>query len=363
MPASGSPMLTVGSQPASINSTTSHPVRFIVVDLLEKFIVRGELWAAAESVTRSDTWLSVRFVLFTLVALPAWGASVALRYEAPDGCPDESALRQLVAARLGVDPFLPEAPAVVTVKVLSGSPLQAEVALESPGAPIRKKTLTGKDCTELMQSVAVTVALVVDPVLKRAEPAPEPVVVEKKPEPSLPPPAQPASAPVQPTPEPLHWALSVGGSANLGQGITAQPNLRLETRLRFAALVSLGLEGRIAFPVTGSLTQGQLTTSAMLGAVVPCLHFKWLAGCADFTAGALRLEGQALASARAASVFHAAVGLRLIFSVPLTEHFAVGAMLEGQVPLTRATALVGNERVWTVPPVGGGLGFWVSLVL
>jgi hypothetical protein len=306
----------------------------------------------------------VRLVFLTLIAFPAWGASVALKYEAPPQCPDEPALRQLVAARLGVDPFLPEAPSVVTVKVASGAPLQAEVALESPNAPVRRKTLTGKDCTELMQSVAVTVALVVDPVLKRVE-----LEVEKKPEPEPAPlpvvaPA-PAPEPQKPAPpvEPLHWQLSVGGSANLGQAITAQPNLRLETRLRIATLFSLGLEGRIAFPVTGSLAQGQLTTSAMLGAIVPCLHWKWLAGCADFTAGALRLEGQALASARAASVFHAMVGLRAIFSVPLGEHFAIGAMLEGQVPLTRATALVGTERVWTVPPVGGGVGIWITLIL
>jgi hypothetical protein len=305
----------------------------------------------------------VRLVFLTLLAFPAWGASVALRYEAPAGCPDEPSLRQLVAARLGVDPFLPEAPSVVIVKVSPGATLQAEVALESPNAPTRRKTLTGRDCTELMQSVAVTVALVVDPVLKRVEPE---VVEERKPDPA-PPPSQPAPAPAlvpAPTPaEPLHWILSVGGSANFGQAITAQPNLRFETRLRTGPLFSIGLEGRIAFPVTGSLTQGQLTTSALLGAVVPCLHYKWLAGCADFTAGSLRLEGQALASARAASVFHAMVGLRARFTVPITEFFALGAFLEGQVPLTRATALVGTERVWTVPPIGGGVGLWVSLVL
>jgi hypothetical protein len=308
----------------------------------------------------------VRVVLLTLMALPAWGASVALRYEAPAGCPDEPALRQLVAARLGVDPFLSEAPSVVTVKVSPGAPLQAEVALESPNAPIRRKTLTGRDCSELMQSVAVTVALVVDPVLKRVEPEPEPappppVVEEKKPEPA--PPAPPVQSPPEPPAEPLHWMLSVGGSANFGQAITAQPTVRFETRLRTGTLSSIGLEGRIAFPVTGSLTQGQLTTSALLGSVVPCLHYKWLAGCADFTAGSLRLEGQALAGARAASVFHAMVGLRARFSVPLSDFFAVGAFLEGQVPLTRASALVGTERVWTVPPIGGGLGLYVSLML
>lgn len=61
------------------------------------------------------------------------------------------------------------------------------------------------------------------------------------------------------------------------------------------------------------------------------------------------------------AVFHGSVGLRALFTVPATEHFAIGAMVEGQVPLTRATALVGTERVWTVPAVGVGL--WISLVL
>lgn len=199
----------------------------------------------------------------------------------------------------------------------------------------------------------------VDPVLKRADPpAPVAAAVEVKA------PAQPPPAPVL-TPSqapPLHWAVSVGGSANAGLSLGVQPTLRLEGRLR-APLWSIGLEGRFAWPVTGALMQGALTTSAVLGAVVPCLHWKWLAGCVDFSAGALRLEGQALATARAASVFHSSVGLRVLFTVPLHEHFAVGAMAEGQVPLTRATALVGSERVWTVPPVGGGLGLWVSWVL
>ncbi len=301
-------------------------------------------------------------VVLILVSLPAWGAAVALRYEAPAElrCPDENALRQLVAARLGADPFLPQAPSLVTVKVLAGTPVQAEVTLESPGTPLRRKTLSGVDCTELMHAVAVTVALVVDPVLKRADPpAPVAPAVEVK-APELPAPAPVVTA--APSEPPLHWAISVGGSANAGLSLGVQPTLRLEGRVR-APIWSIGLEGRFAWPVTGALTQGALTTSAVLGAVVPCLHWKWLAGCVDFSAGALRLEGQALATARAASVFHSSVGLRVLFTVPLHEHFAVGAMAEGQVPLTRATALVGSERVWTVPPVGGGLGLWVSLLL
>ena len=77
-------------------------------------------------------------VFLALVALPSWGAAVCLRYQPPLElrCPDENALRQLVAARLGADPFVADAPSVVTVKIVPGAPLQAEVALESPGSPL-----------------------------------------------------------------------------------------------------------------------------------------------------------------------------------------------------------------------------------
>jgi hypothetical protein len=300
-------------------------------------------------------------VFLALAALPSWGAAVSLRYQPPPElrCPDENALRQLVAARLGNDPFVADARSVVTVKIVPGTPLQAEAALESPGAPTRRKSLSGADCTELVQSVAVTVALAVDPLVKRPEAAPEPARVPEVVAPAPPPPPQPTPHPEESA---LRWSLGAGASANLGLSIGPQPTLRLEGRAR-STVWSLGLEGRFAWPVTGTLRQGALTTSAVLGAIVPCLHWRWLAGCADVSAGALRLEGQALAAARQATVFHASVGLRVLFLVPLTDHLGVGVMAEGQVPLTRATALVGTERVWSVDAVGGGLGLWVNVLL
>jgi hypothetical protein len=297
---------------------------------------------------------------------PSFGA-VSLRYEpAPDlACPDEAALRRLIAARVGHDPFVDDGEALVTVRLKAGPPVLGEVLLESPrGAAPRRKSLSGTDCASLLNSVAITVALTVDPLLRPA------------PAPSLPPPVvDAAEAPVQaPAPGPyekqapaappstMSASLSVGASVNLGLAPLAQPTLRLEGRLH-GSLWSVGLEGRFAWPVTGALTEGSLTTSAVLAAVVPCLTWKWLSGCADVSAGALRLEGLELSAARAATVFHASVGLRAVVAVPLGERLRLGVMAEGQVPLTRASALVGTTRVWTVSPVGGGLGLWLTLVL
>lgn len=312
------------------------------------------------SVTDTSNDVRFRHALWVLVvSAPSWSASVSLRYEYPEAasCPDESALRQLVAARLGVDPFAQEAPARVTVRVTEGTPHQADVVLESPDAPTRRKTLTANTCADLIQLVAVTVALAVDPLIRKPEVAP-PVVAPAPVQPTPPAPVAPGQPPVAP----LRWSVSAGASVNLGLATGAQPNLRVEGRTR-GGLWSVGLEGRFAWPVTGALTQGALTTSAVLGAVVPCLHYKWLAGCAEVALGGLRLEGSALAAAQAATVFQALVGLRAQLQVPITERFSIGAMLEAEVPLTRATALVGTERVWTVPAFGGGLGLWLTFFL
>jgi hypothetical protein len=314
------------------------------------------------------TLVGLRLALLTLLLGQPSRAAVSLVYEpAPElSCPDEATLRRLIAARLGNDPFVDDGEALVTVRLKAGPPVFADVLLESPrGAAPRRKSLSGSDCTSLLNSVAITVALTVDPLLHQSEPPPvsaPPLVVESPPAPAPVPAPVITPAPVKQEPA-VRGSLSAGASLNLGLSLVVQPTLRLEGRLHFSVW-SLGLEGRFGWPVSGALPDGGLlTTSTVLGAVVPCLTWRWLSGCADLSLGALRLEGQALAAARQATVFHASVGLRALFTVPLGEHFGLGVMAEGQVPLTRASALVGSVRVWTVAPVGGGLGLWATLRL
>jgi hypothetical protein len=350
-------MVTVGSHPKSNAERRSpHVVRMpgncgvVCIPSLRDAFSFDDAQAA--------TSRAVRLVAIALfVALPASAATVSLSYRAPPECPDEATLRQLVAARLGNDPFVAEAPSRVSIQVVT--PTQAEVVLESPGTPTRRKSLTAQSCTELLQSVAVTVALVVDPLIKKPEPEAPPRVTEPEPKPA-PPPSPPVAE--VPAATPLRWRISAGATVNGGLAVGPQPVLRLAGRVH-GEVWSLGLEGRFAWPVLGQLAQGALSTSAILGAVVPCLHWKWLAGCADVSLGGLRLEGSALANATAATVFHASAGLRALLTLPVTERFAVSLMLEGQVPFTRARALVGSETVWAVWPVGFGGGAWLSWLL
>ncbi len=301
-------------------------------------------------------------LLFCVCSATAAAAPVSLVYEHPAnaGCPDESELRRLVAARLGTDPFVANAAAQVAVRIQSQEhQLQAEVVLENPvGTPRGKKVLTTKGpCVALASSVAMTVALIVDPVIKRVEQVP--VVVEIETEPiksatqSLP---VPASAPS------TQWQLAAGISGDAGLSLGLQPTMRLEGRARWS-LVSMGLEGRIGWPVSAALTQGRLRTSAFLAALVPCLHWWWLRGCADVTLGAMRLEGLDLIDARTSTVFQALVGLRMVLAIPIARWLQLAAMVSGTAALTRPSVIVGDSKVWTVPALGGGFGAWVIFPL
>lgn len=305
-------------------------------------------------------WLRL---ILVVVSTSASAASVGFHYERPAGseCPNESEMRRLIAARLGADVFTDPAQALVSVRIRHEDAFHAEIQLENPTGVARgKRVLSSDSCPALATSVAVTVALTIDPVIRRKDepPAPppvqEPVVAV---EPVIQPPKE--SPPAQ---TPVIWMLSAGASANTGLSLGFQPTLRLEGRVRWT-LFSMGLEGRFGWPVTGALPQGQLTTSSFLGAAVPCIHWKFLSGCLDASVGALRLEGQELIAARQGTVFQALIGARVLAAYPVTDWFSLALMIEGQAPLTRPSVLVGTTRVWTVPPLGGGLGGWLIFVL
>ncbi len=317
--------------------------------------------------------MRLRLVLSAwLVCGSAFAGPVTLRYERPAdlSCPQEAELRGLIAARLGSDPFVADADALVIVRIHphpTEDALQAEVLLEKPvGTAHGKKTLTspGKRCADLAASVAVTVALTVDSFVRRPDsaappaPLPPPPPVETAPPPAAP----PATRPPPRHPPSVDSSLALGASMALGLSVGPQPTLHLEGRARLERL-SVGLEGRFGWPVVGELPEGALATSALLGAVVPCLHAGGFSGCLELAAGALRLEGLALAGAQQASVFQALVGVRGQYALPVARGLSVALVAEGLVPLTRATALVGTTRVWTVPPVGGALGAWAIFLL
>lgn len=320
--------------------------------------------------------------LLALLALPAFAANVRLVYEraTPEhACPDESALRQLVAARLGKDPFSPVAASVVTVKLSGAGPFQSDVTLETPDSPPRRKTLNGAACLELLQSTAVAVALAVDPLLQKPEPQefvlpplppppPAPIRGPARPEPQPTPPA-PSNASklkdAEPEPElqPLTWSVSAAITANAGTSNIPQPTPRAEVRTGRNAW-SVGLEAQLSVPLTFRLsTGGWLSITVFRVGLVPCLTWKWFSGCVDVTLGAMGLEGGGLTASRGATVFFSSTELRAMLLIPFTSRFSAGAMGEVGFALSRPSAVVAGQTVWATSSVlgAGGLVFRFGL--
>jgi hypothetical protein len=112
-----------------------------------------------------------------------------------ESCPDESALRQAIAARVGYDAFFPWAPLTVTVEVTAeGRRLQGRVVVvDADGIEKGAQTLESADesCEELLASIALAVTVALDAASRTAA---------KIEEPAAPPPPPPA--PVAPSPAP-----------------------------------------------------------------------------------------------------------------------------------------------------------------
>lgn len=287
-----------------------------------------------------------------------WGATTA-------SCPDEQALRESVAARLGYDPFHERGDGAVRA-ALAGGPqgLRALVELRDRGGRItgsRQLTTASSDCRELFAAMALAICIAVDPfVLSRAPAAPP-----------APPPPPPAPAPCPDCPacppppvSPLRFRAGIGVQLDVGAlptlgslGVVAQAELRYRA-------FALALEGRIdpilgsasaAASMSTSMTAG-VSASLLLALVVPCARYRFVGFCALLGLGALQGRGVGLALANQATTFYAAAGARLSFEVPLHRRLALELHLDGLAPLTRTSLLVDGAAAWTTPSFGGGLG-------
>jgi hypothetical protein len=286
-----------------------------------------------------------------LAASVSAAGSARLVYAAPDGCPSQEQWRQLVAARIGKDPFVVDGRTLVRVTInRPETGWTAEVVVESPGSPTRRRTLTADECFDLAEATAVTVALSVEAIIKK--PDPQPVVETVAPVPV------PTPAPTPPEPPALTWSLGAGLGVMAGVAPSAIPVVRAEGRAR-ATWWSLGLEGRFHWPLTTALPGGfELAAGSLTGALVPCGHYRWFRACVDVAIGGLHLEGANVLQARGGWVFHASGGLRIGLMIPFNDTISAGLMAEGQVAFMRTSAVLvteqGFNRVWTYPLVGGG---------
>lgn len=309
------------------------------------------------------------------------GESSRLQYvrrEGAEQCPDESAFRLAVAARLGYDPFVAWAMNTIVVTVAGRADgLHAQIYLaDAAGRAHGSRELSSPigDCTQLLSAAALAVSIALDPMgVEAAKAQPKhgdsDVAPQASPEVSSSvsraesPHASPTdTAPHEtsklqaPDEHPTSFDLGVGSQLATGVapalalGWTASVRLRLDGR-------SLALQGRYDLPASAMVPDGGAVTSHLwLLSLEPCQRWTrlWICGLAQL--GSLRASGGAIANPMAESTLYAGAGGRIATELLPSEWLFLRMHVDLLGNLTRTILELRNAEAWRAPPLAAAVG-------
>ncbi len=300
------------------------------------------------------------------------------RERGADHCPDEAKLRQAVKARLGHDPFIEWSPRRVVVEIVAdGARLSAILRLVEDGGIVQSRSLLSTDkhdCAELIASVALAIAIHLEPDsamrVNRGEQAeseqPEEPVAEPAPNPPvLPSPKQPqvarathltVSAPKSATP----WAPAVRIGAVYLQGLEPHATLALKAgaSLRYGHIQAM-TELFSGLPDSKRYAAGGIRSHVIGATLLPCVSYQWLSACAEAMADLLWTQGVDVSVPVKATLVHVAVGARVEAAWQLSRTWAAMVGLDLLRNLTSTTLRLQQAELWRSPPYR--YAFWLAV--
>ncbi len=328
----------------------------------------------------------------SLRAAPAAGRVVKLVYaRAPEAarCPGQDEIERQVRARLGYEPFAPDASSTLRASIrTAGRGLQARIELRGPDGKVegvREIDSPEGDCDELTASVAFAVSMAIDPLAAVRAPA------SARPQPSPPVPARPesssrastalssssparvsppasassaappsrvvpaaSSAPV-PSARPTTLAVSGGVLIVSGQApdLSAGLSLGFDARRSWA---SLAIEARFLSATKEIATDRGISSSLTAGVLVPCVYVRRLFGCAVGMLGLMQGKDYGVETVHRDRLLFAAAGGRVGLHVVLDEPLWVRVSGELLVNLTPATLTLNRQPAWSSPLLTGVAG-------
>jgi hypothetical protein len=317
--------------------------------------------------------LGLRILLILLVigscarSARADPGAAQLRYAlGPDTerCPDATAMREAVSARLGYVPWRDGASRVVVVAVArAGRGLRARIELRDAAGKVqgqRELASGGSDCRELAAAVELAISLAIDPLSlarprgARRGPRAQAHDGERTPEPQGVP-ARGAPVAVRRRTE---LSASVGGLVAFGSAPSVAGGMTVQGRLRFR-LFSVALEGRFDFPAYLDVAGGRVSTSLFVGSALGCVHAWYVSGCVQLAAGGLRGSGHGLADAQSHTLAYLGTGLRLGGEIPLLSVLALRVYADVLGTLSHITLRTSDAQgteLWSTPAVSAALG-------
>ncbi|MBI5535794.1 MAG: hypothetical protein HY898_23955 [Deltaproteobacteria bacterium] len=330
----------------------------------------------------SRTWIPAAVLIVVALLGPAAAQSrpsSRLSYSRGSGadhCPDEDAIRNAVAGRLGYSPFA----SGTTGKQISatiardGKQLRARVEVRDEAGVVtgsREIVSDKNDCEELASSVTLAISIAIDP-LSLTRPAPAasssqpPPVTSAPPPPTAAPPVtvyveRPVAAPsAAPRSEPIRLRATAGLLTSLGTAPAPALGAAVYGGVRWAAM-SVGIEGRADLPASKEQsTGGSVKSSLLAGLLVPCLHHGAAMGCALFALGALQGTGEQVSEPRKDTTPYAALGVRVAAELPMSPALAARINADLLGTLTRTTLRIDGAEAWTTPVIAGSLGVGVA---
>jgi hypothetical protein len=295
-----------------------------------------------------------------------------LSYEAPtspETCPDELWFHQAVAARLGRDPFSPDAALNVVARInRDNQTILGSLEFNYNDNHLGKRSFRSAqgDCQEVASAMVAAVSVALDPQgpLAQASAAAAPKSDEK--------PAPAANrTPVVPSTETtgnveavkeavhreLDASLGVFGSAGLSPEPTAGALLHLEGRSG-----NFGVAGELVLDLPSSISvpPGRVGSRTLLGSLLPCTYLGQFNLCVQVSAGAILVTGQIVQPTREVSSFLLLTGARVGYSWSLGSVLSLQPFGSVQAIVTRTTIYSGTQVVWVTAPVEGQLGVMVQ---
>jgi len=287
-------------------------------------------------------------------------------------CPEEIAVKQSVAVRLGYDPFADgDAQKTIWVEIAKvGGELRATNEVRGEDGKVegtRKLVAPANDCAELASSITLAISIAIDPLggitpaasSTSSSSASTPAPSTTKDHPIFVPPSARPSADVTP-PRDLELVASLGVVSAIGAGPGLTFGATASGAVRWPSF-SIGIEGRADLPSSREAIDGEVRASLLLATLLPCLHRDILLVCPALSLGVLRGAGFIYAKSgfqetRQPTTFYAATGVRLGVQAPIGDMFAFRIYGDALGTLTRTILRIEGQDVWTTPTLQGSLG-------
>jgi hypothetical protein len=281
-----------------------------------------------------------------------------------ESCSGEETLRADVAKRVGYDPFFPSAKQLIVAN-LATDPAGGFVAriqlIDERGVAYGTRVFhADRDCADLVDTVALAIAIAIDPRSLAPRPATAPAPAQAAPpapapEPREPPREPPANSLPAPPGVPVTFDGVVGLVASAGVAPTLAMGGAIGAVVRWRR-VSLEIDGRVDAPASvPAQGGGRVSTWLASLTVAPCAHAGVLVACALAQGGAMRASGDETGGTDTWVNWWAA-GARFGVTTPLSERIAFRLRSDLVANLEPQRLDLNRIRAWTAPPMAESLG-------